>query len=112
MPANCLFCKIVARTLPAEILFEDDKAIVIKDIHPKAPVHVLVVPKQHIDSITSLTEGDDALVGHMVLVAKQQAEKLGVAESGYKLIFNVGQHGGQTVPHIHLHILGGKQLQE
>ncbi len=112
MPEDCLFCKIVARTLPAEILFEDDKTIVLKDIHPKAPVHVLVVPKQHIDSIASLSEGDDALIGHMVLIAQQQAAELGVGESGYKLIFNVGQHGGQTVPHIHLHVLGGKQLQE
>ena len=112
MSDDCLFCKIAAGKIPAEKQFEDDQVIVIKDIHPKAPVHLLVIPKRHIDSIASLTEGDDALVGHVILIAKQQAEAQGVAESGYKLIFNVGEHGGQTVRHIHLHLRGGKQLTE
>lgn len=109
---DCIFCNIVAKNIPSEILYEDDQVTVIKDIFPKAPVHLLVLSKEHIASITDIAPGHQELLGHMMLVAKEQAVKQGIAESGYKLIFNVGEHGGQVVKHIHLHILGGKKLSE
>lgn len=86
--------------------------MVIKDILPKAPVHLLVIPKKHIPSVTDLSDADSDLVGKMIMAGKKVAEEQGVAQSGYKLIFNVGKHGGQIVPHLHLHLLGGKQLPE
>lgn len=93
-------------------MFENGDLIVIRDILPKAPIHLLVIPKNHIVSVHSLQEKDKALVGEMVMVAKEMAEKFGVGETGYKLIFNVGRDGGMVVPHLHLHLLGGKKLPE
>jgi histidine triad (HIT) family protein len=98
--------------MPAEIVFEDEQVTVIKDIYPKAPVHLLVLSKEHISSITDVDSTHQALLGHMIVTANKMANKQGIAESGFKLIFNVGKQGGQIVPHIHLHILGGKQLSE
>jgi len=98
--------------MKAEIVFESDRLIVIKDIFPKAPVHLLIIPKKHIEGITHLEAGDEALAGEMLFTAKEMAKKTGVAESGYKLVFNVGQDGGQIIPHLHLHLLGGKKLSE
>jgi histidine triad (HIT) family protein len=109
---DCIFCNIIAKQIPSEIMYEDDRVIVIKDIFPKAPVHLLVLSREHIPSITDLEARHEALLGHMILVAKDTAAKQGIAENGYKLIFNVGKHGGQVVHHIHLHLLGGKQLGE
>lgn len=109
---DCIFCNIIDRKISSEILFEDESVAVIKDIFPKAPVHLLVISKEHIASVADLKSSNEALVGHMIVTAKEMAVKQGIAESGYKLIFNVGKHGGQIVPHIHLHILGGKQLSE
>ncbi len=98
--------------MPADILFENDRLIVLRDILPKAPVHVLIIPKDHIPSINHIADGYQALVGEMIYTAKQMAEKEGIGESGYKLLFNVGRDGGQVIPHLHLHLLGGKPLQE
>jgi histidine triad (HIT) family protein len=109
---DCVFCNIANRTIESEILFESNNLIVIKDILPKAPVHLLVLPKMHYPSIMHLEEKDQALVGEMVYVAKQMADKFGIGETGYKLIFNVGRDGGQVIPHLHLHLLGGKLLGE
>jgi histidine triad (HIT) family protein len=109
---DCIFCNIIAKNIPSENLYEDDQVAVIKDIFPKAPVHLLVLSKEHIASITDVAPEHQGLLGHMILVAKEQAAKQGVAENGYKLMFNVGEHGGQVVKHIHLHILGGKKLSE
>ena len=109
---DCVFCNIVNRTLQAEILFEDENLIVIKDILPKSPVHLLVITKKHILSVNHLEPADQSLAGEMILVAKDMAIKYGVSDSGYKLTFNVGRDGGQVIPHLHLHLMGGKNMGE
>lgn len=109
---DCVFCNIVNKTIESEILFDNENLIVIKDILPKAPVHLLVIPKKHIQGIQHMEAGDQNLAGEMVIVAKQMAEKYGIGETGYKLIYNVGRDGGQVIPHLHLHLLGGKKLGE
>jgi len=109
---DCVFCNIVNRQLQSEILHETDGLIVIRDIMPKAPVHLLVIPKQHIDSVADLESADQSLVGSLILVAKEMAEHQDIATGGYKLVFNVGKDGGQVVPHIHLHLMGGKPMGE
>lgn len=108
---DCVFCKIANHQLNSEIIMENDKLLVIKDILPKAPVHLLVLPKEHIVSINEVTSETAPLIAEMITVAKEQANNAGVAETGYKLVFNVGKEGGQVIPHLHLHILGGKQLE-
>lgn len=109
---DCVFCNIINKTIDSKILFENERLIVIKDILPKAPVHLLVIPKKHILSVSHLEPGDEPVVGEMVVVAKLMGEKFGVSETGYKLIFNVGRDGGQVIPHLHLHLMGGKKLPE
>ena len=106
-PSDCIFCKIVIKEAQSEIVAEDDSFVAFNDIRPKAPVHLLVVPKIHIASVSELKREHRELMGDMILFAQKVAEKLGVAQSGYKLIFNVGRGGGQVIDHIHLHILGG-----
>lgn len=109
---DCVFCNIVNKTLNSEILFENDNVIVIRDILPKAPVHLLILPRQHIMSINKIEPGHKELLGEMVYTAKELAEKFGIGETGYKLVFNVGRDGGQVIPHLHLHLLGGKNMGE
>ena len=109
---DCVFCNIINKTIESPFLFEDDKVIVIRDILPKAPVHLLVIPKKHILSVHHTSVADQELLGEIVVVAKQMAEKFGVGDTGYKLIFNVGRDGGMVIPHLHLHLLGGKKLPE
>ena len=109
---DCVFCNIINKTIESEIEFENGNLIVIRDILPKAPVHLLVIPKKHIQGIGSLAEGDEALAGEMIFIAKEMATKFGVAETGYKLLFNVGRDGGQVIPHLHLHVMGGKPMGE
>ena len=108
MPDDCLFCKIGCGEIPAELVFEDEQVIAFNDINPQAPVHLLIVPREHIGTINELD--DPALVGHMVLTAKKLASDLNINESGYRLIMNCNEQGGQTVFHIHLHLLGGRRL--
>ena len=103
--ADCIFCEIAAGRSPASVEYEDDKVVAFADINPVAPVHILIVPKKHIPSIADLTSEDEPIVGHMVAVAKKLAENRQL--EGYKLIFNVGEKGGQIVFHLHLHLLGG-----
>ena len=105
MQDSCIFCKIIGKEAPAEILIESDDILIFKDIYPSAPVHYLVVSKKHIPSIKNINHKDEQLMGHLIHIAKEGAEKLGLP--GYKLVFNVGPEGGQIVDHIHLHILGG-----
>jgi len=112
MAEDCIFCNIANKTIGADILYEDDDLMVVRDILPKAPVHVLVIPKAHIPSVNELDDAHISIAGKMILVARDQARKHGVAESGYKLIFNTGADGGQTVKHLHLHLKGGKPLGE
>lgn len=109
---DCIFCNIANKTANADILFEDDLVMVIRDIMPKAPVHFLVISKEHIPSVNELQPAHGELVTRVVMTAKAQAASAGVAESGYKLVWNVGKDGGQIVPHLHLHVLGGKPLGE
>jgi len=103
---DCLFCKIINKELPSGIVFENSIAVAIKDIYPKAPVHILIIPKKHIVSINQMEEADKELVGGLFLIAKQIAVKKKL--NGYKLLFNVGRESGQIVDHLHLHLLGGK----
>ncbi len=109
---DCIFCKIVQHEQSAEIVLENEQLVVFKDVNPKAPVHLLIVPRKHIDSVNQLAEQDKDLVSEMILTAKRIAQEQGIAEKGYRLIFNVGKQGGQLVDHIHLHLLGGAQLGE
>lgn len=102
---SCIFCEITAKEKSADIVWEDDDIVVFKDIHPKAPVHLLVVPKKHIESVNHAEEADQLLLGKVVLTAKAVAAKLGFQEKGYKLEFHVGRGGGQLVDHIHMHLL-------
>ena len=109
---ECIFCKIVKKEIPEKIVYEDDSVLAFDDIQPLAPVHVLVIPKKHIASVSDFTQNDQILAGAMILVAKNVAKDRGIAEKGYKLLFRVGEHGGQEVPHIHLHLIGGARLSE
>ncbi len=109
---DCVFCNILNRTIESEILFESDNVFVIKDIMPKAPVHLQVIAKEHISSVNDLTEANSDLISEMILTTKAQAVAHNIAEKGYKLVWNVGHDGGQVIPHIHIHVLGGKQLEE
>ncbi|KKS26224.1 MAG: Histidine triad (HIT) protein [Parcubacteria group bacterium GW2011_GWC2_42_6] len=110
--ADCIFCKIIDKEIPAEILYEDDAVMAFPDIQPVAPVHILIVPKRHIETVNDLSDNDGLLVGRLIITAKKLAEAKGIASSGYKLLFRTGPDGGQEVPHIHLHLIGGAKLSE
>jgi len=107
---DCLFCKIINREIPAKIIYEDEEMIAFDDIYPKAPQHFLVIPKKHISTLNDLTDADAPLVGKLVKTASALAAKVGIAESGYRTVFNCNKEGGQVIYHIHLHVMGGKQL--
>lgn len=108
---DCLFCKIVEGKIPSDKVFEDDEVLAFRDINPQAPVHVLIIPKRHISGADKLERSDDALLGKMIAVANRLAVELGISESGYRLISNIGDDAGQSVHHLHLHLIGGKQLK-
>jgi histidine triad (HIT) family protein len=109
MKDDCIFCKIIQGKIPSQTVFKDEKITVFKDINPLAPVHYLIVPNQHIDSLDDVTVGDELSLGHIFTVARQLAEKDGL-QSGYRLVMNTGAGAGQTVFHLHMHLLGGKPL--
>ena len=104
-----IFCKIIAGEVPAERILDEEDYIAIHDLHPQAPTHVLVIPKKHIGAIADMTETDVEMVGKLMLGVKAVAEELKL-QDGYRIIINHGEHGGQTVPHLHVHVLGGKPL--
>lgn len=106
----CLFCKIVAREISASVVLEDDHVLAFRDIHPAAPTHVLVIPKKHITSVADATDEDGALMGKVLLAARDVAAKLGLIEGGYRLVVNHGPDAGQSVFHVHCHVLGGRAL--
>ncbi|PYR30481.1 MAG: histidine triad nucleotide-binding protein [Acidobacteria bacterium] len=108
--SHCLFCRIINREIPGRIVFEDDTIVAFEDINPQAPTHVLVVPKRHIDTLNDLQADDDQLVGELVRRAAAIAKERGMAASGFRTVFNTNRDGGQTVGHIHLHLLGGRSL--
>jgi histidine triad (HIT) family protein len=108
----CIFCKIISGEIPGEMLHQDDEIVAFRDIHPQAPIHVLIVPRKHIASLNELTDRDLPILGKMAGVAKQLAEREGIFERGYRLVINCGPEGGQLVPHLHMHLLGGRQLPD
>lgn len=108
---NCLFCKIVRKEIPAGIEYEDDDMIAFRDINPVAPVHILFIPKKHIESLDALEEGDKELIGRIHYQISRLAKKLGLDQKGYRVVNNMGKDGGQTVFHIHFHLLGGKAFR-
>lgn len=107
---DCIFCKIVQGDVPAKILFDDPEIIAFRDINPQAPQHILIIPRRHIATINDVDGKDEQLLGRMVLAAKKLAKNEQFSEQGYRLVFNVNSGGGQEVYHIHLHLLGGRQM--
>ncbi len=108
--SKTLFEKLIAREIPADVVYEDDSVFAFRDIKPQAPVHVLIVPKKPIPRIAEAMSADHAVLGHLMLKAAEVARKLGLEESGYRLVFNNGRDGGEAVPHLHCHILGGRPM--
>jgi len=108
--SDTIFDKIIRREIPADILYEDDEVLAFSDVNPQAPVHFLVIPKQRISTINDITPEQAPLIGKLVLVAQRLAREQGMAEDGYRLVMNCNEHGGQTVFHIHLHVLGGRPM--
>lgn len=106
----CLFCRIVRRDLPATIVHEDDDVLAFQDIAPKAPIHLLVIPKRHIDGLQTLAEGDASVIASLFACVNRLAARTGVHATGYRTVINAGPDGGQTVPHLHVHLLGGRPL--
>jgi len=111
MGKDCLFCRILAKEVPAKIVHEDEQAVAFDDINPQAPTHVLIVPRRHIAGLNDVTAADGALLGHLQLVAAQIARQRGLAESGYRTVLNTGRGAGQSIFHVHLHLLGGRGLR-
>jgi len=109
---ECVFCKIINKELPAVVVYEDEDILAIKDVRPLAPVHIIILPKKHIESLNDLTEKDVDLAGRMVLVAKKIAIDFDISPKGYKLLTRVGEWGGQEVAHLHMHLIGGVRLFE
>jgi len=107
---SCLFCKIVNREIPSSIVYEDDRVLAFTDINPQAPTHILLVPKRHIETLNDLAPGDDAIVGELVRRAAVIADERGIAAGGYRVVFNTNRDAGQTVFHIHLHLIGGRSM--
>lgn len=107
---DCIFCKIAQGEIPSKIVYQDEKLVAFRDISPQAPTHILIIPVRHMATIKELTPPDRELIGDMVLLGNKLAAAEGLAEEGYRLVMNCGQHGGQTAYHIHLHLLGGRQM--
>ena len=108
---DCIFCKIVSGEIKGTIVYKDDQATAFRDINPAAPTHILIVPNRHIESVNALTDDDKPLIGHLFTVAGQLAKSEGIDQSGYLLITNTGPDGGQTVFHIHVHLIGGQPMK-
>jgi histidine triad (HIT) family protein len=111
MANDCVFCKIIAGEIPSQLLYQDEEIVAFPDIHPLTPIHILIVPKKHIPSLLEVEPDEAPLIGRMALLAKRLAGEKGIAERGFRLVINSGLEGGQVVPHLHLHLLGGKKLK-
>ena len=109
---ECVFCKIIAGEIPADIVLQNEEFIAFRDIQPQAPVHIIIVPKSHSDSLTQVSSDQHALIGRLILFAKELAERENISKSGYRLTINCGADGSQIVPHLHLHLLGGRKLND
>jgi histidine triad (HIT) family protein len=108
---GCIFCNIARGISPAKIVYQDDQVTAFRDIHPVAPTHILVIPNRHIDSLNELTPEDESLAGHLLNVARQVAQQNGIDQDGYRLIVNTGIDGGQTIFHLHIHVIGGQRMR-
>jgi histidine triad (HIT) family protein len=108
--SDCIFCNIVARTIPVTLVYQDDLVVAFDDINPQAPTHTLVIPRKHVTSIAELEDLDAGLIGCLVLAGNNIAKLKGIADSGYRFVINTGSNGGQTVFHLHLHVLGGRHM--
>jgi len=109
---KCVFCDIATGKIPSDIIYQDEDFLAFRDIHPLAPVHIVIIPKAHISSLAEVGERQEGLMGRLVLLAVKLAEKEGIAEKGYRLVINCGSEGGQIIPHLHLHLLGGRKLAD
>lgn len=109
--SGCIFCKIIERTVPAQIVYEDEFALAFEDINPHAPVHTLIIPKKHIPTLLDVKEEEKHLLGHLVTVAQKIARDKGIAERGFRVLTNCNPEGGQIVFHLHFHLLGGRQMR-
>ena len=107
---NCLFCRLINGEVAADVLYQDARAVAIRDINPQAPVHALVIPKEHVESLDDIGQRDEALMGHLMRVASRVANEQGLAETGYRTVVNTGAGAGQSVFHLHVHVLGGREL--
>ena len=107
---NCLFCKIIAGEIPGDFVHQDDRCVVIRDLHPQAPTHLLVIPREHLESLDDASQKDEALLGHLLRVGARMANDLGHGESGYRSVINTGAGAGQSVFHLHVHVLGGRPM--
>ena len=107
---DCIFCKIINKEIPSNIVYEDEEILAFKDIAPQAPIHIVVIPKKHIEKITQIQKEDEVLIGKIYSVINQIAKEQGIAEEGFRVIINCGENGGQEVKHIHFHLLGGTKL--
>lgn len=110
MTDECIFCRIAAGQAPGDIVYKDEDFVAFRDILPQAPTHILIIPRKHITSAAELTEGQEELAGRLMIIARGLAEKEGIADRGYRLVVNCGSEGGQQVPHLHLHLIGGRRL--
>ncbi len=106
----CIFCKIVNGEIPADVVYEDEKYMAFKDINPKAPIHILIIPKEHIEKLADIDDSNKNVIGDMAIVANKVAKQLGIDKTGYRIVINNGPDAGQEVYHIHMHLLGGKKL--
>ena len=107
---SCLFCKIIAGDVPADVVYQDERCLVIRDINPQAPMHVLVIPRDHVESLDDASERDEGMIGHLLRVGARVANDLGHSEQGYRTVINTGAGAGQSVFHLHVHVLGGRPL--
>jgi len=107
---DCIFCRIANGEIQSNLIYQDETAVAFPDINPKAPVHLLIIPRKHIESVADLAGDEEKLMGHLVSVANKLAQEQGISESGYRLVINCGPHGGQMVAHLHIHLLGGRQM--
>ena len=110
MAEQCLFCRIVAGEIPSDIVYQDKEFLAFRDINPQAPKHIIIIPKTHIPSLAEITEQQQGLIGRLMVLTTKLAQKEGIAESGYRLAVNCGPEGGQIIPHLHFHLIGGRRL--
>jgi len=110
MTGDCIFCKIAAGTIPARIVYQDDQVVAFHDLNPQAPTHVLVIPRRHLENLAAAATGDEALLGRLLLAARQVAESEGIVASGFRVVINTNADAGQSVAHLHVHVLGGRRM--